>query len=349
MLGFIGLGGVVETAYLPALRRLLPAGVPLWGFDADPARQLAGIERLPTQDALLAKPLAALFITTPPASHWTVLRQALASPVPCILVEKPLVATLAEIDALQSTLADGHDRGRVLALDHWAVRVEGIRDLLDSLPPECRQAAHGPLARIEGYLEEPSGLDELGVPCALNFATGAPDRRQLRHPDGVVLDTGTHVLALLRECMALLGQALDLQLTLATMNDRRDVPIAPGDHQTAEGRASLQGRLGGVPVSIRLDKYAGVAGGRKGLTLYGEQGWQLSLDRQGDEDRIVWQQGAQRVSLRRPGAIYGHALAEVLGVSGGLDAAQRQAMTARRLEEVRLLLQLQQDWRGEPT
>ena len=160
---------------------LLP-GVPLWGFDADPARQLAGIERLPTQDALLAKPLAALFITTPPASHWTVLRQALASPVPCILVEKPLVATLAEIEALQSTLADGHDRGRVLALDHWAVRVEGIHDLLDSLPPECRQAAHGPLARIEGYLEEPSGLDELGVPCALNFATGAPDRRQLRHP-----------------------------------------------------------------------------------------------------------------------------------------------------------------------
>ena len=69
--------------------------------------------------------------------------------------------------------------------------------------------------------------------------------------------------------------------------------------------------------------------------------------------RIVWQQGAQRVCLRRPGAIYGHALAaslpEGLLRHPSLSAAQRQAMTARRLEEVRLLLQLQQDWRGEPT
>ncbi len=35
--GFVGLGAVVETAYLPALRHL---GCPMnecWGFDANPA------------------------------------------------------------------------------------------------------------------------------------------------------------------------------------------------------------------------------------------------------------------------------------------------------------------------
>jgi hypothetical protein len=47
---------------------------------------------------------------------------------------------------------------------------------------------------------------------ALNFATGEPDTRQLRHPDGVILDIGTHVLAMLRETIRYCGGTDEMHL-----------------------------------------------------------------------------------------------------------------------------------------
>ncbi|MGL4718697.1 MAG: oxidoreductase, partial [Kluyvera intermedia] len=42
-IGFVGLGAVVETAWLPALRRLsLPVST-LWGYDLDAQRTLPGV------------------------------------------------------------------------------------------------------------------------------------------------------------------------------------------------------------------------------------------------------------------------------------------------------------------
>jgi predicted dehydrogenase len=55
-IGFIGLGAVVETAYLPALRRLGYVIDNCWGYDLDSSRALPGIQRCSSLSALLAKP-----------------------------------------------------------------------------------------------------------------------------------------------------------------------------------------------------------------------------------------------------------------------------------------------------
>ncbi|HCB0645311.1 TPA: hypothetical protein MYL57_005405, partial [Klebsiella variicola subsp. variicola] len=44
-IGFIGLGAVVETAYLPALRRLGNVIDRCHGYDLDSSRALPGIQR----------------------------------------------------------------------------------------------------------------------------------------------------------------------------------------------------------------------------------------------------------------------------------------------------------------
>ncbi len=76
---------------------------------------------------------------------------------------------------------------------------------------------------------------------ALNFATGEPDTRQFRHPDGVILDIGTHVLAMLRETIRYCGGTDEMHLEIRQASDRLGHAIARGDTQTAEGNAHLQG------------------------------------------------------------------------------------------------------------
>ena len=93
-LGFVGLGAVVETAYLPALRRLYGHAVHCFGFDVLPTRQPEGVTRCASFTDLLAVPLDTLFITTASLHHLEVLEQAIASAVPRIVIEKPIVATL---------------------------------------------------------------------------------------------------------------------------------------------------------------------------------------------------------------------------------------------------------------
>jgi hypothetical protein len=55
-IGFIGLGAVVETAYLPALRRLGYRIDSCQGYDLDCSRALPGIQRCNSLSALLAEP-----------------------------------------------------------------------------------------------------------------------------------------------------------------------------------------------------------------------------------------------------------------------------------------------------
>ncbi|MGO3911995.1 MAG: oxidoreductase, partial [Huaxiibacter chinensis] len=45
LVGFVGLGAVVETAYLPALRTLFGESVRCIGFDVQPAKKPEGITR----------------------------------------------------------------------------------------------------------------------------------------------------------------------------------------------------------------------------------------------------------------------------------------------------------------
>lgn len=340
-LGFVGLGAVVETAYLPALRNLFGHPVRCFGFDVLPTKHPEGVTRCASLAELLAASLDTLFITTASLHHLEVLEQAIASPVPRIVVEKPIVATLSQIEKLNALLAMPGVAPRVLALDHWMTRIDTVkRSLVGSISD---------IVKIDGFLQEPSGYNAAGEPIALNFATGEPDTRTLRHPDGVILDIGTHVLAMLRETVRYLGGSDDMTLQVVTAKDRLGRAITKGDLNTAEGEAHLQGRISGVPVDIWLNKYAGPAGGQKGLRLCLRDGRIISHDRRGAEDVLELNDGDTRQCWTIPGTIYEHCLAEqILGVKSLFerDPQEVSRTTRRRIAEVELLLALQQQLRG---
>ena len=340
-LGFVGLGAVVETAYLPALKTLFGAALRCRGFDLNPARTLQGITRCDSLAALLAEPPDTLFITTSSLQHLAVLEQALASPVSRIVVEKPIVATLPQIEKLKTLLTQPGAADRVLALDHWMNRLvpEQLADIGD----------FSDIVRIEGFLQEPSGFNAAGEPVALNFATGEPDTRTLRHPDGVILDIGTHVLAMLRETVRYLGGNDEMALAVANARDRLGREIARGDLITAEGEAHLKGQVSGIPVDIWLNKYAGPAGGQKGLRLYLRDGRIVNYDRRGVQDVVECIAGDEVQRFTITGTLYARCLAEQILGAKSLFERDPQAVsrtTQRRIAEVGLLLTLQQQLRG---
>ncbi|KML22551.1 oxidoreductase [Enterobacter roggenkampii] len=341
LLGFVGLGAVVETAYLPAIRKCFDNPPHCLGFDIQPVKQPEGVTRCATLAELLSRPLDTLFITTASLYHLEVLEHALASSVSRIVVEKPIVATLAQIEKLNALLANPDVAPRVLALDHWMARLETVKRSLVGTVSD--------IVKIDGFLQEPSGFNAAGEPIALNFATGEPDTRTLHHPDGVILDIGTHVLAMLRETVSYLGGNDEMTLQVVTAKDRLGRAIAKGDLTTAEGEAHLQGRISGVPVDLWLNKYAGPAGGQKGLRLWLRDGRIISYDRRGAEDVLEQIEGENIQRWHIPGTIYEHCLAgHILGTNSLFERDPHEVIrtTRRRIEEVTLLLTLQQQLRG---
>lgn len=130
----------------------------------------------------------------------------------------------------------------------------------------------------------------------------------------MILDIGTHVLAMLRETVLYLGGSDDMTLQVVTAKDRLGREIATGDLTTAEGEAHLQGSISGVPVDIWLNKYAGPAGGQKGLRFHLRDGRIVSHDRRGAEDVLELIKGKEIQRWHIPGTIYEHCLAEhILG------------------------------------
>ena len=357
LLGFVGLGAVVETAYLPALRNMFGDALRCVGFDVQPAKQPADVTRCASLAELLAMPLDTLFITTASLHHLDVLEQALAAPIARIVVEKPIVATLSQIEKLKTLLTQPDAANRVLALDHWMARNGAMQLALGKLgaqwqgdnPQQALVSNFSHIVKIDGFLQEPSGFNAVGEPIALNFATGEPDTRELRHPDGVILDIGTHVLAMLRETVRYLGGNDSMTLQVKSAKDRLGRNIVEGDLTTAEGEAHLQGQISGIPLDIWLNKYAGPAGGQKGLRLCLRDGRVISHDRRGVEDVLELIDGdvVQRWSL--PGSVYAHCLAEhILGAQSLFERSPQEVSrtTQRRLEEVECLLTLQQQLRG---
>lgn len=357
LLGFVGLGAVVETAYLPALRNMFGDALRCVGFDVQPAKQPADVTRCASLAELLAMPLDTLFITTASLHHLDVLEQALVAPIARIVVEKPLVATLSQIEKLKTLLTQPDAANRVLALDHWMARNGAMQLALGKLgaqwqgdnPQQALVSHFSHIVKIDGFLQEPSGFNAVGEPIALNFATGEPDTRELRHPDGVILDIGTHVLAMLRETVRYLGGNDSMTLQVKSAKDRLGRNIVEGDLTTAEGDAHLQGQISGIPLDIWLNKYAGPAGGQKGLRLCLRDGRVISHDRRGVEDVLELIDGdvVQRWSL--PGSVYAHCLVEhILGAQSLFERSPQEVSrtTQRRLEEVECLLTLQQQLRG---
>ena len=360
-IGFVGLGAVVETAYLPALKALSLPVTALWGYDRNPQRLLPGVTPCDSLAALLAQPIDTLFITTVSLQHLPVLEQALRSSIPRIVVEKPIAATLAQLTNLRRLLMVPENACRVLALDHWMARDGALclaQGNMDARWSPERGAAIGraPVASLadivslDGFLLEPSGFNAAGEPIALNFATGEPDTRQLRHPDGVIVDIGTHVLAMMRETVRYLGGSDEIQLVAEQVKDRLGRPIVYGDTETAEGEAHLKGTLGHIPVNLWLNKYAGPGVERKGIRIYLRDGRIISQTRAPGGESVELIDGDRVMRWARPGAIYAHCLGEqILGKRSLFFRAPDEVakLTQRRMAEVETLLRIQQQLRGE--
>ncbi|HGK4672262.1 TPA: Gfo/Idh/MocA family oxidoreductase [Kluyvera georgiana] len=360
-IGFVGLGAVVETAYLPALKALSLPVTALWGYDRNPQRLLPGVTPCDSLAALLAQPIDTLFITTVSLQHLPVLEQALRSSIPRIVVEKPIAATLAQLTDLRRLLMVPENACRVLALDHWMARDGALclaQGNMDARWSPERGAAIGraPVASLadivslDGFLLEPSGFNAAGEPIALNFASGEPDTRQLRHPDGVIVDIGTHVLAMMRETVRYLGGSDEIQLVAEQVKDRLGRPIVYGDTETAEGEAHLKGTLGHIPVNLWLNKYAGPGVERKGIRIYLRDGRIISQTRAPGGESVELIDGDRVMRWARPGAIYAHCLGEqILGKRSLFFRAPDEVakLTQRRMAEVETLLRIQQQLRGE--
>lgn len=337
--GFIGLGSVIETAYLPALRRISLPLLECYGYDATPTRQIDGIIRCDSLDELLAKPLDVVLITTSSLQHLPVLERVLQSDIPAIVVEKPVTATLEQLGILQALLKNQQNAARVLALDHWMVRTQARNHIHNINEIKC----------IEGFLLEPSGFNAAGEPIALNFATGGEDTRQLRHPDGVIVDIGTHTLAMMRETVHQLGGDDQLTVKLSYARDRLGNAIATGDFTTAEGEALLTGTLSGIPFTLHLNKYAGPAGGQKGMRIHLHDGQIINIDREGTNEVVerISEKGTERALVAGP--LYDRCLQDVVFGDQRLFLRapdEVPAYTQRRIAEVTALLELQQQLRG---
>lgn len=66
------------------------------------------------------------------------------------MVEKPIVATLPQIEKLKALLAQPGAADRVLALDHWMARLDSVKQSL---------VAHiSDIVKIEGFCRSQAGI-----------------------------------------------------------------------------------------------------------------------------------------------------------------------------------------------
>lgn len=180
------------------------------------------------------------------------------------------MANLEQAARLRALLAPTEQAARVLALDHWMARGVALNapgplwraeGEASGLPPPHLSAQD--IVWIEGYLQELSGFNSAGEPVALNFATGELDTRQLRHPDGVILDIGTHVLAMLRETLHASGGDTALSLSLRGRKTASAMTLLLGIRALPRGGASA-GNPGHYPAQYLAQQIRGSRGRAKG-------------------------------------------------------------------------------------
>ena len=255
----------------------------------------------------------------------------------------------------------------IYAIDHWTVRsplfylaLKGKEYVQEHFPnygkiylnsiqesgslESIKDCNLSDIESIEGFLLEKSTADtQTGEPLALNFATGQPDPRTFRYPDGVILDTATHPLALIREILTGMGsEESKLEIKIEDMRDKYGKPIQSNDWSTAEGSAKLTLSISGIPIRIDVNKYAGEQN-RKGIIINFKDGSSLSLSRINNEDILELrdQQAKQLGKMEIQSPLYDilvrHSIRPPSPRSSSLG--NYKGLTSRRIEEISTLLQ----------
>jgi hypothetical protein len=75
------------------------------------------------------------------------------------VVEKPIVATLPQIEKLNALLANPDAASRVLALDHWMARIETVKQGWSASLTSSKSKV----------FQEPSGFNAAGNPSRLTL------------------------------------------------------------------------------------------------------------------------------------------------------------------------------------
>jgi predicted dehydrogenase len=266
--GLIGLGNI-STAYTEALKKSHP-NASLYGVDPYKKNWPTGIQKTSTIEELCQTSPDLVCILTPPNSHVPILQEVigLTSSQTKVLCEKPATIDPQEIGTLKGIIEAPNSKNRVLLADHWLGRFWALKNLI---PKEN-------VFRLEGFLIEPSGIDHEAKPTPLDFRTGKLDERTWihQHPNGVIFDTVIHPLNLLASLFGRSSEKIVLDSTQSTVLDRFGKPIQEGDVTTAEGTATLNMTIGGIPTEITANKYGGRTS-KKGVTMHDKQGGRIEL------------------------------------------------------------------------
>lgn len=281
--GLIGLGAISDS-YIDAFHQSHP-NASLCGVDPYKKDWPKDIQRIPTIEKLCQISPDLVCILTPPDSHVPILQEVIerTSEKTNILCEKPATIDPQEIETLKGIIEAPNSKNRVFLADHWLGRFWALKNLIRKEN----------VSRLEGFLEEPSGIDHEEKPTPLDFRTGELDKRDWihQHPNGVILDTMIHPLNLLAALFGGSSEKIVLDSKKSTVLDRFGKPIQKGDLTTAEGTAVINGTIGGIPTEITANKYGG-ENSQKGLTIHSKQGRiELRGSPQGDLLREYTQEG----------------------------------------------------------
>jgi predicted dehydrogenase len=266
--GLIGLGNI-SPSYIDAFHQSHP-NASLYGVDPHKEDWPKNIQRKRTIEELCQTSPDLVCILTPPNSHVPILQEVIAlTPAKTkILCEKPATIDPQEIETLKGIIEAPNSKNRVLLADHWLGRFWALKNLIQKEN----------VSRLEGFLIEPSGIDHEGKPTPLDFRTGELDKRDWihQHPNGVILDTMIHPFNLLAALFGGSSEKIILDSEKSTILDRFGKPIQKGDVTTAEGTATLNMTIGGIPTEITANKYGGETS-KKGVTIHVKQGGHIKL------------------------------------------------------------------------
>jgi hypothetical protein len=305
-IGIVGAGAITNTSYLPALANLSSSQrekMKVTVTDINPqalesVRQTYGVNTTNSFSALCGTQLDYLILATPPEGHYQQVKEGLETTEGTrVVCEKPATTSKSELPAFHQLNQNPHYQGRLLLGDHWLPRGDTLQKYLDPF---------GPVTHMSGFFNEPSTTSAEGTPLPLDFKTRLPDQRPWihEHPHGVLLDTVIHLFNLMARLLPM-ESPFSIHVDACEMKDRFKTLIQSGNHQAAEGYASIKGHFNThpqIPFTLEANKYSDHS--KKGIILNGSSGQQLTLFGSPHGDYLHHKQGRKIDTIHVKAPLY---------------------------------------------
>lgn len=236
--GLIGAGNIAETQYLPALATI--HGEKVWVYDNNPSRIALLQKKFNIQPCTLSEikqQADTIFITTPPDSHYQLLKQLLPTGKK-LICEKPFVLSLEEAVELNTLAQQYQSRLLIAHIRRLYPAIELAKDFISNNQLQIKK-----VDLYEGN----------------RFSYKASSGYTTNHPAGGVLaDTGSHVL----DCLLYLTGWETEVLTI-------DIQYAHKDKEEPSHAFEAKLSLNEIPVTIKLSRYETLA---NKINMYSDKG-----------------------------------------------------------------------------